>query len=124
MPHCELLSASFLFVSESSSLKSLKIRVPEVVKSGETVTLSCEYDLEEVALYTIKWYWKDVEFYRFVPKESPPFRAFTMKYINVDVSPIYELLSPIIMKTKTFFGRCVCFVWLEYIEDMAKLVLP
>ncbi|RZB39368.1 hypothetical protein BDFB_013551, partial [Asbolus verrucosus] len=70
----------------SSSLKSVRIRVPEVVKSGETVTLSCEYDLEQVALYTIKWYWKDVEFYRFVPKESPPFRAFTMKYINVDVS--------------------------------------
>nr|XP_008194172.1 PREDICTED: uncharacterized protein LOC658873 isoform X2 [Tribolium castaneum] len=70
----------------SWSLKSVRIRVPEVVKSGETVTLSCEYDLEEVALYTIKWYWKDVEFYRFVPKESPPFRAFTMKYINVDIS--------------------------------------
>lgn len=78
--------------------------MPEVVKSGETVTLSCEYDLEKVALYSYKWYWNEVEFYRFVPKESPPFRAFTMKYINVDVSPIYELCP--IKKTKTDFFVC------------------
>lgn len=65
-----------------------------MVKSGDTVTLSCDYDLEQVALYTIKWYWKDEEFYRFVPKESPPSKAFTTKYINVDVSLInIRLLS-------------------------------
>ncbi|CAH1369172.1 junctional adhesion molecule A-like [Tenebrio molitor] len=79
-------SVLFFLAEESSSLKSVRIRVPEVVKSGETVTLSCEYDLEKVALYSYKWYWNEVEFYRFVPKESPPFRAFTMKYINVDIS--------------------------------------
>ncbi|KAJ8939011.1 hypothetical protein NQ314_011261 [Rhamnusium bicolor] len=71
---------------ESSTLRAMKIRVPEVAQSGDTVTLSCEYDLEQVALYSIKWYWNEEEFYRFVPKESPPFRAFSMKYVNVDVS--------------------------------------
>ncbi|KAJ8917514.1 hypothetical protein NQ315_005563 [Exocentrus adspersus] len=72
--------------SESSSLRAMKIRVPEVARSGDTVTLSCEYDLEQVALYSIKWYWNDEEFYRFVPKESPPFRAFSMRHVNVDIS--------------------------------------
>lgn len=57
-----------------------------MAKSGETVTLACEYDLEQVALYTIKWYRNEVEFYRFVPKESPPSKAFSMPHINVDVS--------------------------------------
>lgn len=71
----------------------MKIRVPEVAQSGDTVTLSCEYDLEQVALYSIKWYWNEEEFYRFVPKESPPFRAFSMKHVNVDVSRIFSLLS-------------------------------
>lgn len=68
------------------SLKSLFIKVPEIAKSGDTVTLSCEYDLEQAALYTIKWYRNNEEFFRFVPKESPPFRAFPLPHVNVDVS--------------------------------------
>nr|XP_023018432.1 uncharacterized protein LOC111507366 [Leptinotarsa decemlineata] len=71
---------------ECSTLRGMRIHVPEVVRSGDTVTLSCEYDLEQVALYSIKWYWNDEEFYRFVPKESPPSRAFTMTHVNVDLS--------------------------------------
>ncbi|KAJ8961278.1 hypothetical protein NQ318_008963, partial [Aromia moschata] len=71
---------------KSTALRALRIHVPEVVQSGDTVTLSCEYDLEQVALYSIKWYWNDVEFYRFVPKESPPFRAFPMTHVNIDTS--------------------------------------
>lgn len=57
-----------------------------MAKSGDTVTLVCEYDLEQVALYTIKWYRNEVEFYRYVPKESPPSKAFSVPHINVDVS--------------------------------------
>lgn len=73
-------------VSESSSLKSMVIKVPEAIKSGDTVTLTCEYDLENVPLYSIKWYWNDEEFYRYIPKESPPFKSFPVKLVDVDVS--------------------------------------
>lgn len=62
------------------------IRVPEAVRAGETVTLSCQYDLEDVALYSIKWYWNEEEFYRFIPKDLPPYKSFPMRFINVDVS--------------------------------------
>lgn len=62
------------------------IKVPEAIKSGDTVTLTCEYDLENVQLYSIKWYWNDEEFYRYIPKESPPFKAFPVKLVNVDLS--------------------------------------
>lgn len=62
------------------------MRIPRVVKSGETVTLACDYDLEQAALYAIKWYKNEVEFYRFVPKESPPSKAFSLPHVNVDVS--------------------------------------
>ncbi|XP_030761923.1 uncharacterized protein LOC115886779 [Sitophilus oryzae] len=76
----------FSLYRETSSLKSMVIKVPEAVKSGDTVTLKCEYDLENVALYSIKWYWNDEEFYRYIPKESPPFKAFPVKLVNVDLS--------------------------------------
>lgn len=65
------------------------IKVPEAVRIGDTVTLSCDYDLEQVALYTIKWYRYDEEFYRYVPKESPPSRVFPMEHITVDVSTVF-----------------------------------
>ncbi|CAH1987620.1 unnamed protein product [Acanthoscelides obtectus] len=71
---------------ECWALKEVQITVPPLARSGDTVTLRCEYDLEEVALYSIKWYRGDEEFYRYIPKESPPFRAFPVNHVNVDVS--------------------------------------
>ncbi|KAK4884977.1 hypothetical protein RN001_001248 [Aquatica leii] len=62
----------------------MHIKVPQAVRVGDSVTLACDYDLEQVALYTIKWYRNDIEFYRFVPKESPPSREFVVEHVNVD----------------------------------------
>ncbi|XP_060518247.1 uncharacterized protein LOC132697019 isoform X2 [Cylas formicarius] len=81
-----MFSISLLFSKGTSSLKSMVIKVPEVARSGDTVTLTCNYDLEQVPLYSIKWYRNGEEFYRYVPKESPPFRAFLVRYINVDIT--------------------------------------
>ncbi|KAL1491052.1 hypothetical protein ABEB36_011705 [Hypothenemus hampei] len=80
-----LLSGVFLLSQESSSLKSMMIKVPTAVRTGDTVTLKCEYDLEGVLLYSIKWYWNEEEFYRFIPKESPPYQAFPVKSVNINV---------------------------------------
>lgn len=73
-------------VADVGALRDMHIRVPEAVRVGDSVTLACDYDLESVALYTIKWYRYDAEFYRYVPKESPPSRVFIMPNLNVDVS--------------------------------------
>jgi hypothetical protein len=62
------------------------ITVPEAVPTGDLARLNCDYDLEKDQLYTIKWYRGDEEFYRFVPKESPPTRVFPLQGIHVDVS--------------------------------------
>lgn len=87
----------------------MSIAVPEAVAVGDTVTLSCHYDLENVriissliiwiyinkyliyfqlqaALYSVRWYFELEEFYRYVPKESPPTRVFANTGITVDVS--------------------------------------
>nr|CAH7730644.1 unnamed protein product [Callosobruchus chinensis] len=42
----------------------MRISVPKTVRKDADVTLACDYDLESAALYSIKWYRHDVEFYR------------------------------------------------------------
>jgi len=68
-------------------LKGVRIWNPEAIRAGELLRLSCDYDLEGVPLYSIKWYFGDQEFYRFVPKESPPTRVFPLSgTTSVDIS--------------------------------------
>ncbi|XP_066139719.1 uncharacterized protein [Euwallacea fornicatus] len=81
-----LISGVFLLGKETSSLRSMVIKVPEAARTGDTVTLKCEYDLEEADLYSIKWYWQNEEFYRYTPRESPPERSFHVKHVVVDHS--------------------------------------
>ncbi|KAL6262833.1 hypothetical protein P5V15_005623 [Pogonomyrmex californicus] len=71
----------------ATGLKDLKINVPAMVRSGDTVTLSCNYDLEGLPLYTIQWFFNDVEFYRFVPDRKPePYSTFGIVGVHVNVS--------------------------------------
>lgn len=92
-------------------MRELKIFVPEAVIMGNAATLSCQYDLEQVlsktiffstnfifvnfiitqaVLYSVRWYFEGEEFYRYVPKESPPARVFPVSGISVDVSKKLE----------------------------------
>lgn len=67
-------------------LKGMKLNVPRAVRVGHSVTLVCDYDLEEAPLYSVKWYQGTNEFYRYVPKEEPPTRVFPIPGLLVDVS--------------------------------------
>ena len=53
---------------------------------GDSVELSCIYELENDRLYSVKWYKNNVEFYRFVPRDWPPGQFLPHKGIRVDVS--------------------------------------
>ena len=67
----------------------VKIRVldvPQVVKAGTDVTLTCDYDLGRQNLYTIKWYKGRHEFYRYTPGEAPRYKIFAVENLNVNVS--------------------------------------
>jgi hypothetical protein len=74
-------------------LRDLQIKVPEAVRRGSSVELSCDYDLEGALLYSIKWYKDDQEFYSYVPKEAPPTRVFPVPGVVVDVSPLFDFSS-------------------------------
>ncbi|XP_053976223.1 uncharacterized protein LOC128874991 [Hylaeus volcanicus] len=75
-----------LIVGGATGLKDLTINVPAVVRSGDTVTLSCHYDLEGFPLYRIQWLLEATEFYRYVSEQKPPYSAFDVDGINVNVS--------------------------------------
>ncbi|KAJ0171001.1 hypothetical protein K1T71_013200 [Dendrolimus kikuchii] len=70
------------------SLRNLSISVPRAVLSGEgeSAVLRCSYDLEGAALYSIKWYRAETEFYRFVPREMPPSMVFPLPGASVDLT--------------------------------------
>ncbi|XP_065219491.1 uncharacterized protein LOC135844993 [Planococcus citri] len=77
-------------ICEITCLKNVELRAAEAIRTGETLHLECNYDLEEALLYSIKWYFGDNEFYRYVPKESPPTRVFPLPGIIVDISKSNE----------------------------------
>ncbi|KAL5284255.1 hypothetical protein ACFFRR_006498 [Megaselia abdita] len=86
-----LMAITWIFMTElllltAYCLKDLKIFVPEAVINGNAATLSCQYDLEQAALYSVRWYFQGEEFYRFVPKESPPTFEFPVSGIHVDLT--------------------------------------
>ncbi|GFS83745.1 uncharacterized protein TNCV_610811 [Trichonephila clavipes] len=60
--------------------------VPSAVNQGESVELSCIYELENDRLYSIKWYRNDVEFYRYVPNDWPPGQFLPLPGVKVDLS--------------------------------------
>ncbi|XP_075215023.1 synaptogenesis protein syg-2-like [Lycorma delicatula] len=92
-------------------LRGLKISVPEAVIRGNPVFLSCDYDLENgEALYSIKWYREDHEFYRYVPKESPPTRVFSLPGVLVDISRSNEKGVMLMNATRPLTGEYRCEV--------------
>lgn len=74
-----------VLLNGASALKSVKITVPPVVLSGSSVTLKCDYDLEGVQLYSLKWYFQELEFFRHVPKEIPENKYFNLPHFNIDM---------------------------------------
>ncbi|XP_072386248.1 uncharacterized protein [Diabrotica undecimpunctata] len=86
-----------LLILETKAIKNMHIIVPEAVKRGSNVTLVCDYDLESSALYSVKWYKNEEEFYRFVPKEAPPSQVFEVSHISVNIwksnSSVVTLMS-------------------------------
>lgn len=83
------ISFFFFSVPGNEGLKNVRLKADPAVQSGDILRLECDYDLENAQLYSIKWYFGDDEFYRFVPKESPPTRVFPLPGVVVDVS-IYK----------------------------------
>ncbi|CAB0043474.1 unnamed protein product [Trichogramma brassicae] len=100
----------------TTSLKNLKIIVPERVRVGDSALLTCSYDLEDAQLYAIKWYFEDEEFYRFVPKKQPPHDTFPVRNIQVNVSGSNMQDVTLVNVRRKHTGRYKC----EVSEDQPR----
>lgn len=92
------LNLNLKFVTGMATcLKDVFIEVPIAIREGNTAILRCDYDLEQEALYTVKWYKGRQEFFRYVPKELPHTRVFPLATINVDVSLAYVISYSVVI---------------------------
>lgn len=88
----ELLYTLKLFVFFFAALVLTKafrivmLDVPSPTTLGESVELTCSYELDDEQLYSVKWYKNEVEFYRYVPNDWPPGQFLPLPGIKVDVS--------------------------------------
>lgn len=84
-----MIKKTFLSISDANKgLTNLTLSVyPEVIRRGHSAQLYCNYETNDIQIYSIKWYRGTFEFYRYTPFEHPPGKSFYMNTkIKVDVS--------------------------------------
>lgn len=100
-----------VLITVIDSLKLVKVTIPSYKLRGDNVVLECQFELQEVTrrhhshhflnyddevaddsgretLYSVKWYKDNEEFYRFVPRASPPQHSYKVDGIKVAVSEL------------------------------------
>ena len=61
--------------------------IPPHALRGQKAVMRCNYDLEGDRLYSVKWYYNQKEFYRFIPTDNPKVTIFNNhRGVNVNVS--------------------------------------
>ena len=81
-----ILLAIFFSDLTVSGLGMVHVTIPNAIQSGRNVIMTCDYDLEDETLYSVKWYKGRREFFRYTPKEIPSIKIFNIPGIRVDVS--------------------------------------
>lgn len=74
------------FIDFTLSLRFTEFHIPDFVFQNSSVQLSCDFDLEGVVLYNLKWYKDNREFYRYTPNEIRERMVFPVEGVDVDVS--------------------------------------
>ncbi|XP_050668513.1 uncharacterized protein LOC126967867 [Leptidea sinapis] len=105
-----LICMALLLVGTANTLKSLQIHVPKAVLNGHSAELMCSYELEGAQLYSIRWYRNMIEFYRYVPKESPATKVFPVAEIKVDVARSDQNRVVLTEVDRTLTGEYQCEV--------------
>lgn len=75
-----------LFAEFIWCLRLTEVRIPNHTVRDSIARLECHYDLDGESLYSVKWYKDGNEFYRFVPRDTPPTQVFDLPGVTVDVS--------------------------------------
>ena len=77
--------------------------IPPHALKGHQAVLRCNYDLEGDDLYSVKWYFNQKEFYRYIPTDNPKVTIFNHHAgVKVNVSPNVNqsLIDFLVLDTK------------------------
>ncbi|XP_026750925.2 uncharacterized protein LOC113511500 [Galleria mellonella] len=110
IPSAVVTSCALIFIGTVNALKSVQIDVPKAVLTGQNAELMCRYELEGAQLYSIRWYKNMMEFYRYVPKESPATKVFPVSEIKVDVAASDQNRVVLTQVDRTLTGEYQCEV--------------
>ncbi|CAM1314701.1 Uncharacterised protein g6627 [Pycnogonum litorale] len=80
-----LLAYSTFFVA-TDAVKIEMITMPRPAFVGEDAELFCAFNMENKKLYALKWFKDNIEFYRYLPKETPSTKIYDTDGVVVDRS--------------------------------------
>ncbi|XP_054169314.1 uncharacterized protein LOC128966490 [Oppia nitens] len=113
-------TAIICLIKGITCIKLVSLNVPQRVRKGGEVELSCLYDLGNASLYSLKWFYREShrerdeqEFFRYTPRGKPVKQVFPLDGINVDLNKSEGgtvLISSINMRTG---GNYKCEVSVE-----------
>jgi len=100
-----LICLQFLFLGVSGIELLDEWALQKSVQKGDKVDLRCNYKLEGENMYSLKWYWDNVEFYRYIPTEEPSTTVFVMPGLEVldKSTPTHIILNNAVSDTSGVF---------------------
>lgn len=87
--------------------------LPRIAISDDPIDLRCTYELDNEALYSIKYYRDGEEFYRFIPRDPRPVRVFPRRGLKVQQTPHFHNWIRLLDVDKDTEGVFKCEVSLE-----------
>lgn len=90
LPVCLTLVNGRIIKTLSTARNDLQVSVifPPDVKEGDNVTLTCNYDMKDRLVYSVRWYFNLEEVYRYTETPKRSKKVSQVKGITVDVSSI------------------------------------
>ncbi len=76
----------FFSTADSNGLRLTDVQIPRHTDLHQAAILSCNFDLGQGKLYSVKWYKDEFEFFRYMPDNSPQIQTFPLDGVNLDVS--------------------------------------
>ena len=81
------------YPAECGSVRINRVIVPKMVKAGESVTLTCIFDLEDTPLHSVTWWRGNYHFYQYIADKPDDPTVYEAPGLDVDVSIVYEIYN-------------------------------
>ncbi|XP_022658463.1 uncharacterized protein LOC111249184 [Varroa destructor] len=104
---------SLLLISGVSCIRDASLHVPGAILAGQPLVMWCRFDLEGEALYCVKWYKDNSEFYRYCPGNAPSPTTFNVPGVDVDLTHSNESMVTLVRSDVRTEGTYSCEVSAE-----------